>query len=328
MTAPQHLPGLADVARRAGVSTATASRVLSGRGPASPASRDAVRRAAADLGYVPHPVARRLARGSGTRIVFAVRDQRTDILRDPFVTRAAAAMASAAEPDGLGVAMCRLPLDARAGLDRLAADRSVAAVVLAGHDRTLLESLPPALRERTAAIGEGGVDVDSGSAIGALVRHLHATGRRRIALVAGPPWLAASRAPLQAYARVMRETGQPIRVVHGDFTVVRGRAAARTVLRRWPDTDAIAAVSDATALGVLQALASDGIGVPGDIAVTGFDDIPLAGAVSPGLSTATHPVELIAVAAVRAALGAPSPGRLFPSRPVLRSSCGAAAAGV
>ena len=58
-------PGLADVARSAGVSIATASRVLSGRGPASPASRDAVRRAAADLGYVPHPVARRLAQREG-----------------------------------------------------------------------------------------------------------------------------------------------------------------------------------------------------------------------------------------------------------------------
>ncbi|WP_229076651.1 LacI family DNA-binding transcriptional regulator [Actinoplanes sp. DH11] len=317
-------PGLADVARRAGVSVATASRVLSGRGPASPASRDAVRRAAGELGYVPHPVARRLAERSGTRIVLAVRDERADILRDPFVTRAAAAMAAATEPAGLGTALIRLPLNAAAELERLAADRSVAALVVAGHDRDLPARLPGGLRGRTAMIGVGGSDVDSAAGIGALIQHLCATGRRRIALVAGPSWLGASWAPLTTYNRLMRAAGLPARVVHGDFTAARGRDAAREIRRRWPDTDAIATVSDATAVGVLRALAADGVRVPADIAVTGFDDSPLAEAVHPGLSTATHPVELIAVAAVRAALGEPAPGRLFPSHPVIRGSCGAA----
>jgi DNA-binding LacI/PurR family transcriptional regulator len=313
-------PVLAEVARRAGVSVATASRVLSGRGPASAASRDAVRRAAADLGYVPHPVAHRLARRSGIRILFAVRDRRTDILRDPFVTRAAAAMAAATEPDGLGVSLRRVPLDATAELERIAADRGIAAVVLAGHDRDLLDRLPAALRGRFAAIGAGGPDVDSAAGVGALLRHLHASGRRRIALVSGPPWLAAARAPLHAYTGLMRAAGLPVRVVHGDFTAARGRTAARTVLRRWPDTDAIATVSDATALGVLQALAAAGVRVPHDVAVTGFDDIEFAASAYPALSTATHPVELIAAAAANAALGSPAPGRLFPSRPVLRAT--------
>ncbi|WP_373315527.1 LacI family DNA-binding transcriptional regulator [Actinoplanes campanulatus] len=312
-------PDLAAVARRAGVSAATASRVLSGRGPASTASRDAVRRAAAELGYVPHPVARRLARGSGTRILFAVRDRRTGIVHDPYVTRAAAAMAAAVDPDSLGVTLRRLPLAASAALETIAADRSIAAVVLAGHDRDLLEHLPAGLRGRTAAIGTGGADVDSAAGIGALLRHLHDTGRRRIALVSGPRWLAASGAPLRAYTELTRAAGLPSRVVAGDFTAERGRAAAVTVLRRWPDTDAIATVSDATAVGVLLGLAAAGIRVPLDIAVTGFDDIPLVSAY-PGLSTATHPVEPIAQAAARAALGAPAPDRLFPSRPVLRAT--------
>jgi DNA-binding LacI/PurR family transcriptional regulator len=312
-------PGLAEVARLAGVSVATASRVLSGHGPASAASRDAVRRAAAGLGYVPHPVARSLARGAGTRLLFAVRDSRADILCDPFVTRAAAAMAAATDPDGLGVSLRRLPLDAAAELDRIAADRSVAALVLAGHDT--LDYVPARLRGRFAAIGADGLDVDSAAGIGALLRHLHATGRRRIALVGGPPWLAAARAPLDTYTGLMRETGLPIRVVAGDFTTARGRTAARTVLRRWPDTDAIATVSDATALGVLQALAEAGVRVPHDIAATGFDDSPVAAWTHPALSTATHPVELIAATAAAAALGtaAPEP-RKFPSHPVLRAS--------
>ncbi|MEV4274601.1 LacI family DNA-binding transcriptional regulator [Actinoplanes xinjiangensis] len=314
------IPVLAEVARLAGVSVATASRVLSGRGPASADSRAAVLRAAADLGYVPHPVASRLARGTGTRLLLAVRDRRTDILSDPFVTRAATAMAAAVDPDGLGVSLRRLPLDAAAELDRIAADRSVAAVVLAGHDRDLLDRLPTGLRGRFAAIGADGLDVDSTAGIGALLRHLHTTGRRRIALIGGPPWLAAARAPLHTYTGLMREAGLPIRVLPGDFTTARGRAAARVVLRRWPDTDAIATVSDATALGVLQTLAETGVRVPHDVAVTGFDDVPFAACAVPALSTATHPVELIAAAAARAALGAAPRERLFPSRPVLRAT--------
>jgi DNA-binding LacI/PurR family transcriptional regulator len=311
-------PVLAEVARRAGVSLATASRVVSGRGPASAASRDAVRRAAADLGYVPHPVARRLARGAGTRILFAVRDRRADILHDPFVARAAAAMAAAVDAEGLGVALRRLSLDAAAELDRIATDRSVAAVVLAGHDS--LDDVPAGLRGRFAAIGADGLDVDSAAGIGALLRHLHTTGRRRIALISGPPWLAAARAPRNVYTSLMRDAGLPIRVVPGDFTAARGRTAARTVLRRWPDTDAIATVSDATALGVLRSLTEAGIRVPHDVAVTGFDDIPSAACTHPALSTATHPVELIATAAARAALGIHSPTHLFPSHAVLRST--------
>ncbi|WP_433789536.1 LacI family DNA-binding transcriptional regulator [Actinoplanes sp. CA-252034] len=311
-------PVLAEVARLAGVSVATASRVLTGRGPASAASRDAVLRVAADVGYVPHPVASRLARGTGTRLLFAVRDSRADILSDPFVTRAATAMAVATEPDGLGVALRRLPLDAAAELDRIAVDRSIAAVVLAGHDS--LDTVPIRLRGRLSAIGAGGLDVDSTAGIGALLRHLHAAGRRRIALIGGPSWLAAARVPLRAYTALMRESGLPVRAVVGDFTAVRGRAAARAVLRRWPDTDAIATVSDATALGVLQALNTAGIRVPDDIAVTGFDDIPFAACSHPPLSTATHPVELIAAAAARAALAGEPTSRLFPSHPVLRAT--------
>jgi DNA-binding LacI/PurR family transcriptional regulator len=315
---------LAAVARLAGVSPATASRVLSGRGPASAESRRRVREAAAELGYRPHPVARTLARGGGTRVVLAVRDSRSGILADQFVCRAAAAVAEVADGAGLGVALRRLPLDCGADLERIAGDRSVAALVLAGHDRAVLDALPAGLRGRVAAIGAGGggvpnADVDSAGGVGALLRHLYARGRRSIVLVGGPRWLAAARAPRDAYAAFMRDAGLPPRTVAGDFTAARGRAAARRILCSQPGTDAIVAVSDATALGVLAGLAEDGVTVPADVAVTGFDDLPLAGAVRPGLSTATHPVERIAAAAARAALGGDT-AALFPSRAVLRES--------
>ncbi|WP_433533517.1 substrate-binding domain-containing protein [Micromonospora sp. CA-263727] len=82
-----------------------------------------------------------------------------------------------------------------------------------------------------------------------------------------------------------------------------GAAGARRVLRDWPDTDAIVAITDATALGALRALAEAGRRVPEDVAVVGFDDVPLAALGQPPLTTATHPVERIAVSAVRCLLG-------------------------
>jgi DNA-binding LacI/PurR family transcriptional regulator len=118
----------------------------------------------------------------------------------------------------------------------------------------------------------------------------------------------------------MLAAGRPVRAVPGDFTARRGRTAAAAILRRWPDTDAIVAVSDATALGVLGGLAARGVRVPDDVALTGFDDIPLAGAVHPALSTATHPVEHIAAAATRSALTGHPGDQLFASHPVLRES--------
>lgn len=303
---------LAAVAVRAGVSTSTASRVLTGSGPASAASRERVLAAAAALGYHPHPVARLLAQGRGARVLLAVRDRRESALADPYVTRAVAAMAAVADRAGLGVALRRLPLDCGPELDEIAADRGVAAVVLVGLDSTALP------HRRFTAIAPDGFDVDSAAAIGALLRHLHRRGRRRVALVSGPRWLPSARPPRRAYGNFMREAGLPHRTVTGDHTAAGGRRAARRILRAWPDTDAIVAVTDATAIGVLDVLAAHGRRVPDDVAVTGFDDVPLAGALRPALTTAGHPVEQIAAAACRAALDGTGGARLFPSRPVLR----------
>ncbi|WP_433121679.1 substrate-binding domain-containing protein [Micromonospora sp. CA-246542] len=108
----------------------------------------------------------------------------------------------------------------------------------------------------------------------------------------------------------------------GDFTAARGREAAGEALRRWPDVDAIYAISDETALGVIAELREEGVRVPGDVAVAGFDDIPLAGMTAPALTTASHPVGRIAAAAAAAVLaGRPgAPVTLFPSDLVTRDS--------
>ncbi|WP_433385033.1 LacI family DNA-binding transcriptional regulator [Micromonospora sp. KLBMP9576] len=327
MTTAHRPPTLEDVARTAGVSRATASRVLAGTGYASAAARDRVGGAADRLGYTPNLAARALVRGTGVRLVMAVTGTASTVLDDPYVHRALGACARVCTPYGLGVALHWLPTRAPGEVRRLAEDRSVGGVVLINTTETVLDAVPVGLRGRVASIGIGSAlvpsfDVDNGGGTEALLRHLYATGRRRIAMVTGPRWLSCAGRSVGAYRRVVRDAALPVRLVPGDFSADRGRVAAREVLARWPDTDAILGSSDATALGVMDGLRGDGVQVPGDVAVTGFDDIPLAAMTTPALTTATNPVARIATAAATAVLGgrAVPPSTVFPSQLVRRLS--------
>jgi DNA-binding LacI/PurR family transcriptional regulator len=305
---------LEHVALAAGVSRATASRVLTGSGPASADARAKVLAAAGRLDYAADPVARALVTGRGTRLVVAVTAPSAAVLDDPYLARVVTAAARVADPEGLGVSARWLPLaGSTTELERLARDRTVGAVVLVNTTRPLLQGLPTALRGRVVSIGVGAdgvpaVDVDNAGGARTVVEHLLRSGRRRIALVSGPGWLPCGSRPVDAYRAVLDEAGLAVRVLPGDFGGATGRARAREAVTRWPDTDAVFALGDAAALGALQALSALGRTVPDDVAVAGFDDIPAAAHSGPPLTTATHPVERIAAAAARAALrpaGAP-----------------------
>ncbi|WP_422769900.1 LacI family DNA-binding transcriptional regulator [Plantactinospora sp. WMMC1484] len=318
---------LEDVARIAGVSRSTASRVIAGYGAASETARDRVVAAAARLGYAPDPAARALASGTGVRLVVAVAGWAPDVLHDPYVDRVVRAAAEVCALREVGVSLEWLPLHAPARLSRLAEDRGVRGVLLVNTTEPILEAVPAALTGRVVSIGVGSrsvpsFDVDNGGATRSIVGHLQGSGRRRIAMITGPEWMPCTRRPVAAYHEVMTAAGLPVRLVPGDFTAAGGQAAMLTILRRWPDTDAVFANSDAMALGALAVLRRRGIGTPGDVAVAGFDDVPFAELSAPALTTASHPVERIATAAAAAALDRAwvPPATAYPSELVLRES--------
>lgn len=309
------------------MSRSTASRVIAGYGPVSPAARDRVSAAAARLGYAPDPAARALVTGAGFRLVVAVTGMTDEVLDDPYVDRVVSSAAKVCAPQGVGVSLQWLPLHAPALLRRLAEDRSVCGVLVVNTTEQVLEAVPAALSGRIASIGIGSrsvpsFDVDNGGAATAVLRHLCDSGRRRIAMVTGPHWLPCTQRPIDAYRDVMQAAALPVRLVPGDFTVAGGRIAADELLGRWPDTDAVFANSDAMALGVLAVLRERGIDVPSDIAVAGFDDIPFAALSVPALTTASHPVDRIASAAATAVLNRArvAPVTAYPSELILRES--------
>jgi len=118
-----------------------------------------------------------------------------------------------------------------------------------------------------------------------MMGHLIGLGHRRIAFICGPPRNSDARERLRGYRQCMRQLGVAPQEVAGDFTEVAGHAAALRILETSPRATAIFAANDAMAVGALAALAEVGLDVPGRMAGTGFDDIPIARYVAPPLTT-------------------------------------------
>ena len=317
---------LYDVARLAGVSKSTASRVLNGDARVSPEAVALVHRSAAALNYVRNPAALAMSTSNGTRVVIGVVTPGTAIVVDEYLARVVATAATLCSAERIGVAVQALPLNGRDPFGLLANDPTVHGLILTNTTDAVLRAIPRRLAGRVVSIGIGSlrvpsIDVDNYTAAAVITRHLIESGRRRIAMIAGPSWLPCTNRLTQSYKQSMLDAGLRPRAIVADFTTASGFAATTKVLRRWPDTDAIFAVCDATAIGVLEALRAQHIDVPHDVAVAGFGDIPFAG--STQLTTATHPVEAIAAAATRTVLSAVATRRsdiTFGSELVLRQT--------
>jgi LacI family transcriptional regulator len=136
------------------------------------------------------------------------------------------------------------------------------------------------------------VGIDHDQAITDLLTHLTGTGRTRLELIGSDPSMSTSWERQTAFttraAQIDPLTAEL--VLLGDYSVEWGRAAASRILDRWPDADAMVCANDLIGIGVLQELHRRGVPVPGRVAVTGFDDTPLAAASEPSLTRVRQPV--------------------------------------
>ena len=150
--------------------------------------------------------------------------------------------------------------------------------------------------------------------------------RDRIGTVTGPLDMAAAVDRFDGYRCELSSLGlHPAGVAHADFSVVGGRHAMRRLLDAAPDLDAVVVANDLMALGALQALSERGRRVPDDVALIGFDDIPLAGAAAPPLTTVRQPMAEMGRAIATALLEmvdvrAPRPPLVLPTEIVRRAS--------
>lgn len=327
-------PTLDEVAQRAGVSRSAASRAINNTIHVSPATRRAVERAVRELGYVPNVTAQALARQKVGAVVLAASHDNAELFGDPFFGQVIVGITQALEDTELDLKLLLCHPDrghdrVRRMLRRPRAD-GVMVVALRGDDplqRMVEESGLPAVYGGRPLRGRPDwyVDVDNRDGGRTAAEHLVRLGRRRIATIAGPPDSHAAAARLDGVADALSAAGlDPALVEHADFTRDGGAAAMARLLDRDPTIDAVAAASDNMAAGALQTLQAHGRRVPHDVAVVGFDDLPIARLTHPALTTVQQPIRALGHEMARILLavvdgGTPS-SLLLPTRLVVRGS--------
>ncbi|MGW6932954.1 LacI family DNA-binding transcriptional regulator [Lentzea sp. NPDC054927] len=293
-------PRIEEVARLAGVSKSTVSRVINGEPYVSVKARDAVHEAIARLRYSPNQAARSLAGSKANAIALIISEAGSRVLGDPFfagILRGVHAELAGRHTQLL--LMLSRPEDHDDLVDYLGGGHVDGALLVSLHGD---DPLPQRLHEIGIPVVVGGRPlgaasvpfVDSDNFTGGLeaARHLVSLGRGRIATVAGPRDMAAGLDRLSGWRRGLGEAKLAADLVaEADFTPESGARAMTELLTRAPDLDAVFAAADIIALGVLQVLHASGKRIPQDVAVVGFDDSLLASTATPALTTVRQDVE-------------------------------------
>ncbi|MDN4476433.1 LacI family DNA-binding transcriptional regulator [Demequina sp. SYSU T00192] len=291
MTPPR--ASMSDVARLAGVSGQTVSRVANGSLNVSPATRRRVLTAMESVGYTPNTAARALRSGSFDTIgVIAHRLARTG------ESSIVEAVVQAARRAGHTVTLLDIDstehedvAEAASRLSHQAIDGLI--IIRAEIEDAGRLALPAGLPVVVADATFGGrlpmVGADHAQGARAAVEHLLGLDHRTVHHVAGPEDSIPARARLRAWREVLEEHGiVPPDPLRGDWSAASGRAAGRALLRR-DDATAVFCANDEMAAGLMQAWTEAGREVPADLSVVGFDDIPLAGYLRPPLTTVRQP---------------------------------------
>lgn len=328
------------MAAAAGVSLATASRSLHhGTRAPRPELRERVLRAAASLGYTSNGPAQALARATTPVVGLIVHD-----ITDPYFAALAIGAMRVAHEHGLFVLVGNTFRDPALEFDylaRLRAQRPRGVLLLASgfSDRRYHEGLRQeqaafeALGGRIACVSDHGIAMPSvlpehrhGARL--VAEHLVEQGHSRIGVLTGPATLLTSRERLQGFRDRLRVLGHPLdpeRVERADFTRDGGRTATNELMRRHPDTTAIFALNDMSAVGALVALRADlGLRVPQDVSVVGYDDVPLTRDLAPALTTVHLPLEEVGEQGMRLLLGEAADPVRIPATLVTRDSSGPA----
>lgn len=313
---------IADVAKLARVSSATVSRVINRNYPVAESTRARVEAAIDELGYVANAHARALAGATNRTVGIIIND-----LIDPFYAFIARGVEREATAQGRLCLVCCMhgsPEQELALIDLLHEQRADAVILVGGSfdDRAYATQVARRARALHASgstlvlcgrppLGEDVptkvIEYDNEGGAFALTDHLITQGHRRILFLGGPPLFSTTVARLEGHRRALELRGLPYDqafVQLGPLSRRFGYERVRELVAGGrPEFTAIFAANDNVAAGVMQALEAAGLSVPGDISVTGYDDVPLAQELRPQLTTVRIPLEEMGRQAVRLALG-------------------------
>ena len=335
------MASITEVARLAGVSTATASRVVTAVDyPVSKETRARVLEAARTLDYVPNALARGLQKSQIAVVGVMVHD-----ITDPYFSEVVRGVEDAATQGGYMTIVCSSDRDAarQNAYVRLLRSMRAGAVIFAGsgiddgaqnaeldrHVRRIRDNGSAVVHLSPHAGGAPEVGVDNVAGIAAMVGELVRLGHRQIAFLAGPSALFVARERLAGYRRGLADAGiapDERLVVTTDFDRTGGVQGVDALLARDVPFSAICCANDLLALGALERLAELGIEVPGQVSVAGFDDISIAALTAPRLSTVRLPLREMGrrgfESAVRILAGDRVVPQVLPTEVILRDSTG------
>ena len=300
-----------DVARAARVSVATVSRALNDSGPVRDDTRRRVRDAAQHLRFTPHGAARSLITSRTNTLGVLLPDLYgeffSEIIRgiDRGAQRAGyqLLLSSARNARDEIHGAFRAMYGRVDGLILMAPDLELAEMFAQRRDGTPIVFINSPVESTDARL----ITIDNYGGAFRMVKHLVQQGHDRIAIIRGAERNHDAAERLRGYRDALDELGvrrDPKWEIPGDFSEAAGHRAARAMLKLEPRPTAIFAANDAMAIGALSALREEGVAVPGDVAVAGFDDIPIARYVSPPLSSVHVPIAQLGERAMELLLGA------------------------
>jgi LacI family transcriptional regulator len=288
---------MSDVAQEAGVSLMTVSRVVNNKGEISPDTRRRIQEVIDRLGYRPSGIARSLAGGQTYTIGLVVPD-----IANPYFSGMAHGVTSVANVEGFGVLLCDCEEDTSLELTMLDVldEKRVDGVIVAAP-RTSTQDLLPILahHQNVVVVNRLFEEDDNSTACGYVINddkaggytvtnYLISNGHRNIGFLAGPSSSYGSMRRLVGYSAALEESGLAINTEIVKYcvpTVDGGRDAAKQLIEENPDVTALFCFNDLVAIGALQCCHQMGHTIPKDMAIIGYDDIPMASWVTPSLTT-------------------------------------------
>jgi LacI family transcriptional regulator len=326
------------IAKLAGVSRSTVSRVLNNHPNVSPQTREQVSQVITETGFRPDPIARSLSSRRADIIGLVIPLAIQSLFEDPFFPRLMQGISQGCNQHDYTLTLFLLhTLQEEDTLYARISRRQFLDGLIVTGTRSEDPLIPMLLANQVPFVMHGRhedprvsfVEVDNATGAHAAVTHLVRQGRRRIALITGPSGSLASEDRKQGYLQALQERRVPVDealIAHGDFTETSSYEAMQRLLPL--ELDAVFVASDSMALGAMRALREAGRSVPEEIAIVGFDDMPQAATADPPLTTIRQPIQRAGVLAVDVLIdilknGVAPPRRIIlPTELVVRASCG------
>ncbi len=336
---PLTLEGIAELA---GVSRSTVSRVINDHPAVRAEVREQVRQIIRETNYQPHAAARSLVTHRTRIISVIIPESVTKLFNDPFFPLLLYGITETCNAQGyhLMLSLFNGPTEQGETYRRIIGSSRLDGVIVASAHvddaiflRLLQDSIPFVIVGRYPDERGHCVDVDNAGGARLAVEHLIRLGHTRIATITGPKTMTSGIDRLIGYHEALAAHGIVVDdslIIEGDYTEDCGYAGAQQLLASAPT--AIFVASDIMAIGALKALREAGRQVPQDIAIIGFDDVPIASAVQPALTTVRQPIRQLGAAVADLLMellaNPPEPGsagrrRVLPTELVVRQSCGA-----